>query len=132
MRNISNAQLVKHAVEAAANAHNPYSKFSVGSALVSKDGQLFVGANIENISYGLTICAERSAFCAAITAGQRNFDAIAIVASSKTPPLPCGACRQVMAEFCDGEFEIVLAAINKPNEIKVFTLDDLLPHQFEF
>jgi len=131
MSDMTNEQLVKHAVEAATNAYNPYSKFSVGAALLAKNGELFVGANIENVSYGLTICAERSAFCTAITAGCREFEAIAIVASSDTPPLPCGACRQVMAEFCDGKFEVVLASINNSEKIKVYSLDDLLPHQFE-
>jgi cytidine deaminase len=131
MSGITHQQLVKHAVEAAANAHNPYSNFSVGAALLGKNGELFVGTNIENISYGLTICAERSAFCAAITAGCREFEAIAIVASSDKPPLPCGACRQVMAEFCDGSFSIVLSTITAPTNIKVYSLDDLLPHQFE-
>ncbi len=128
---MTNEQLVKHAVEAATNAHNPYSKFSVGAALLGKNGELFLGANIENVSYGLTICAERSAFCAAITAGCREFETIAIVASSDTPPQPCGACRQVMAEFCDGKFEVVLATINNPEKIKAYILDDLLPHQFK-
>ena len=131
MSDITHQQLVNHAVEAAANAHNPYSKFSVGAALLGKNGELFVGTNIENVSYGLTICAERSAFCVAITAGCREFEAIAIVASGDTPPLPCGACRQVMAEFCESEFEIVLATINTPENIQVYSLNDLLPHQFE-
>ena len=131
MSDITNDKLIKYAVEAATNAYNPYSKLSVGAALLGKNGEVFVGANIENVSYGLTICAERSAFCAAITAGCRDFSAIAIVASSDTPPFPCGACRQVMAEFCDGTFAVVLATIDAPENMKAYRLDELLPHQFE-
>ncbi len=130
MSNITNEQLVEYAVEAASNAYNPYSKFSVGAALLGKNGEVFVGTNIENVSYGLTICAERSAFCAAITAGIREFSAIAIVASGDTPPSPCGACRQVMAEFCDDTFLVVLATIDAPDDIKAYRLNELLPYQF--
>jgi cytidine deaminase len=114
MSGVTQRQLVEAAVEAAANAYNPYSKFSVGAALLGKNGEIFVGTNVENASYGLTICAERTAFFSAITAGCREFSAIAIVASGERPPPPCGACRQVMAEFCSGDFEILLADIITP------------------
>jgi cytidine deaminase len=131
MSDITPQKLVEHAVEAAANAYSPYSKFSVGAALLGKNGELFVGTNVENSSYGLTICAERAAFFTAVTAGCREFSAIAIAATGDTPPPPCGACRQVMAEFCSGDFEIILAAINNPAAIETYALDDMLPHRFE-
>lgn len=131
MSSIAHHKLVERAVTAAENSHSPYSKFRVGAALLGKNGELFVGTNVENASYGLTICAERSAFFTAVTAGCKEFSAIAIVATGDTPPPPCGACRQVMAEFCAGNFKVILAAIDKPNDIQTYTLDDLLPHRFE-
>jgi len=128
---MSRQELVEQAVKAAANAYNPYSHFSVGAALLSKGGDLFVGVNVENASYGLTVCAERSALFSAVSAGCREFSAIAIVASGDVPPPPCGACRQVLAEFCAGDFEIILATIGNPEVTEVYTLDDMLPHRFE-
>ena len=131
MSSTVNDDLVKQAIAAAENSHSPYSKFRVGAALLAEDGSIFCGTNVENASYGLTICAERSAFFAAVTAGYRKFTAIAIVATGATPPAPCGACRQVMAEFCSGDFEIVLATIENPADIQIYTLDNMLPHRFE-
>jgi cytidine deaminase len=130
MSNITHAQLVEQAIAAASHSHSPYSQFRVGAALLASDGRVFVGTNIENASYGLTLCAERSAFGTAITAGARTFAAIAIVASGDEPSLPCGACRQVMAEFCDGELTVLLASINSPDKIQTYNLDALLPHAF--
>ncbi len=123
-------QLVEAAVTAASQAHCPYSKFHVGAALLAEDGTIFAGANVENASYGLTICAERSAFCAAVTSGARTFRAIAIVASGDEPPPPCGACRQVMAEFCSPDMPVLLATIDNPAAIQNLTLGELLPHTF--
>jgi cytidine deaminase len=103
-------------------AHAPYSKFQVGAALLVADGRIISGCNVENLSYGLTICAERVAIGSAIAAGQRQFAAMAVVADTKVPISPCGACRQVMAEF--GVGRIWLA-----NRMQVleFTLEELLP-----
>jgi cytidine deaminase len=123
-------QLVEQAIAAAQNAHCPYSQFCVGAALLTRDGQVFTGANVENASYGLTICAERSAIAAAITAGARDFEAVAIVASGDNPPLPCGACRQVMAEFCKDDFTIHIATIASPDAITTYRLHSLLPNAF--
>jgi cytidine deaminase len=131
MSSVTQQQLVERAVSVAENSHSPYSKFRVGAALLGKNGELFTGTNVENASYGLTICAERSAFFTAVTAGCKEFTAIAIVATGDTPPPPCGACRQVMAEFCAGDFEVILAAIDHPADIQTYTLDELLPHRFE-
>lgn len=84
---------------AQANAYAPYSRFPVGAALLADDGRVFTGANVENASYGLTSCAERSAIAAAVTAGARRFVALAVVGPAPEPPAPCGACRQVLHEF---------------------------------
>lgn len=94
--------LLTQAREARDQAYAPYSRFAVGAALRTKSGRVFLGCNVENLSFGLTSCAERNAVFAAIAAGEREFDAIAIVADSKQPVSPCGACRQVLAEFAPG------------------------------
>ena len=130
MSNINHQNLVDAAVAATSQAHCPYSGFSVGAALLDREGRIFLGVNVENASYGLTICAERSAICAAVTAGAREFDAIAIVASGDVPPSPCGACRQMLAEFCSCDLPVLLATINKPTEITNYRLGELLPHAF--
>ena len=103
------APLISAATAARLQAYAPYSNFQVGAALLAKDGRIFTGCNVENLSYGLTICAERNALFAAVTAGVREFDAIAIVADTREPVSPCGACRQVMAEF--GDFKIIAATL---------------------
>jgi len=93
------SQLTESALAAREKAYAPYSKFAVGAALRTKSGRIFRGCNVENLSFGLTICAERNAVFAAVAEGEREFDAIAIVADSIQPVTPCGACRQVLAEF---------------------------------
>ena len=103
-------------------AYAPYSNFQVGAALLAADGRIFVGCNVENLSYGLTNCAERVAVGAAVAAGVREFVAVAVVADTAVPISPCGACRQVLAEF--GVERILLA--NRTERLE-FTLDDLLP-----
>lgn len=121
-------ELAFQAREAQKASYSPYSKFRVGAALLTKEGEMVHGANIENASYGLTVCAERTALFNAVLAGKKGFKAIAVVGDMDDFCTPCGACRQVMAEFCGNDFEIVL--INSKDEIKVFSLNELLPHSF--
>jgi cytidine deaminase len=123
-KDIKNNSLVKAAVEARKAAYAPYSKFAVGVALLSKGGQVFKACNVENISLGLTICAERSAVAAAVAAGEKDFQAIAIVTNSKKPALPCGACRQVLAEFSP---TMTIIAATTSGESEEFHLGELLP-----
>jgi len=103
-------------------AYAPYSKFRVGAALLAADGRVFTGCNVENLSYGLTICAERVAVGTAIAAGASEFSAVAVVADTKVPISPCGACRQVMAEFRVGRVWLA-----NRDECLEFTLEALLP-----
>ena len=105
-------------------AHAPYSNFRVGAALESTDGKIFHGCNVENISFGLTICAERSAVSAAISAGVRSFRRIVIVADSDEPVTPCGACRQVLSEFSEN---IEIISVNLKSKKYCTTLAKLLP-----
>jgi cytidine deaminase len=114
--------LVEAAWQTREHAHAPYSNFAVGAALLAADGRIFTGCNVENLSYGLTICAERVAIATAVAAGVRDFLAISVVADTSVPVSPCGACRQVMAEF--GVPKILLA--NRTERLE-FTLDQLLP-----
>ena len=116
--------LYKQAEDALRFAYAPYSRFKVGAALMAKDGRVFTGCNVENIAYGSTICAERVAFTKAISEGVTDFKAIAIANSSSTSCPPCGSCRQVMSEFCEDDFMIVL-------KNKTFTLKELLPEHFD-
>lgn len=114
--------LVKAAWQAREQAYAPYSKFQVGAALLAADGRVFVGCNVENLSYGLTTCAERVAMGAAVAAGAREFLAVAVVAETGVPISPCGACRQVLAEF---GVPLVVSA-NRATRL-VFRMEDLLP-----
>ncbi len=120
--------LIQHARETREHAYAPYSGFAVGAALLTKSGRIFCGCNVENLSFGLTICAERNAVAAAIAAGEREFTAIAVVADSKTPVTPCGACRQVLAEF--GE-NLDICSVNLAGERFVSKLSVLLPRARE-
>jgi len=117
-------QLVTQAMEVAGRAYAPYSRFHVGAVLVGKDGRIFSGCNVENISYGLTICAERNAVFAAVAAGCREFEKIVITADTELPASPCGACRQVLAEF-NPDLEVVLS--NFRGQTETFRLSRLLP-----
>lgn len=119
---MNHTELVAAAWEAREMAYAPYSKFAVGAALQAADGRIFSGCNVENVSYGLTQCAERTAICAAVAAGAREFVALAVVADTAVPISPCGACRQVMAEF--GVPRIILA--NRSERLE-FSLEELLP-----
>lgn len=117
-------KLVIQAIEVASQAYAPYSRFHVGAVLVAKDGRIFSGCNVENISYGLSICAERNAVFAAVASGCREFTKIVITTDTKEPASPCGACRQVLAEF-NPDMEVVLA--NFQGKTERFRLSDLLP-----
>ena len=120
----TNDQLVTQAIEVAGRAYAPYSRFQVGAVLVGKDGRIFAGCNVENISFGLTICAERNAVFAAVAAGCRELAKIVIVADTEVPASPCGACRQVLAEF-NPDLELVLSNFRGSRE--TFRLSELLP-----
>ena len=114
--------LIAAAWRARDGAYAPYSKFAVGAALLAADGRIFTGCNVENLSYGLTMCAERVAVGAAVAAGAREFVAVAVVADTGVPISPCGACRQVLAEF--GVPRVILA--NRQERVE-FALAELLP-----
>lgn len=116
--------LLARAVEARAVAYAPYSHFSVGAALETRSGKVFTGCNVENLSFGLTCCAERNAVFAAIVAGEREFTRIVIVADSQEPVTPCGACRQVLAEFCD---DLEMRSVNLQGVEYSASLRELLP-----
>ncbi len=118
--------LVTAARAAQQQAYAPYSRFHVGAALESEDGRVFVGCNVENASYGLTICAERAAVCAAVSAGARRFRRVVVVSDSVPPAAPCGACRQVLAEFGP---DLRIDGVG-PNGTSSWTIADLLPVAF--
>lgn len=120
---IDHAQLLAAAWMARETAYAPYSRFSVGAALLTSTGRIFQGCNVENVSLGLTICAERSAAVAAIQAGERELIAIAVAAETSTPIVPCGACRQFLAEFNP---TIVVLSASRDAQIS-WSLDELLP-----
>jgi cytidine deaminase len=122
-------RLLNAARVAQRKAYAPYSKFPVGAALLTKSGKLFTGCNVENASYGLTICAERVAIGKAVSEGHRQFCAIAVVAPSKEPT-PCGACRQVLAEF--GDCLVVCADSRQSAPAQIYRLAELLPATFRF
>lgn len=122
--------LLRAAAQAGRSAYCPYSRFRVGAALRCCDGTVFTGCNVENASYGLTICAERAALFAAVAAGHRAFTVLAIVADAPHPPTPCGACRQVLSEFCDPQFPIVTATAADTEAFQTRLLGTLLPEAF--
>lgn len=132
---IDYSMLVKEALEARKKAYTPYSKFKVGAALLTKDGNIVRGCNIENAAYSPTNCAERTAIFKAVSEGIMDFKAIAIVGGHETETdvlsdyaYPCGVCRQVMREFCEPDFEVIVG--KSVNEYKVFRLDEILPNGF--
>lgn len=124
---MENEVLITYAKKAMGNAYAPYSQFYVGAALLTKDGEIFTGCNVENASFGASICAERCAVLKAISEGYTSFEKIAIVSSSEEFTYPCGICRQFLSEFME-EGSVVLE--DKNGEIKEYPLTDLLPYAF--
>lgn len=124
-------KLVNHAIDGRSKAYTPYSHFKVGAALLLKDGSYIEGCNVENVSYGLSNCAERTTLFKMISEGKSKTDivAMAIVADTKNPVSPCGACRQVMAELLDSDTPVYLA--NLHHDVKKTTVAELLPYGFE-
>lgn len=120
-------EIIKKAIDAKSKSYSPYSKFSVGAAVITEDGEIYSGCNIENASYTPTICAERTAIFKAISEGNRIIKKIAIIGSAKDT-FPCGVCRQVIREFQSEDMEIIVA--NSLEDYKVFKLEDLLPYSF--
>lgn len=127
MVSLSERRLVAEARAARRQAYAPHSKFRVGAALLAASGKVYHGCNIENASYGLTVCAERVAFFNAIAAGENRFITIAVVSDGAATP--CGACRQVMAEFAP-DLRILVADTKRRGPMKTFLLDELLPSRF--
>ena len=130
MKHITDGELFALAEEARAKAYSPYSNITVGAALLCGSGRVYTGANIENAAFSPSVCAERVAIFSAIHSGERELVAIAVAGGaagerSRERFSPCGVCRQVMTEFCKGDFRIILS------ESESFTLDELLPHRFD-
>lgn len=127
-------EFIQKAINARENAYVPYSNFAVGAVIRTKNGKDFIGCNVENASYGACNCAERTAIFKAVSEGYTEFSMIAIVGGAvgsneiNDYAYPCGICRQVMEEFCDEDFEIIVA--KSINDYKVFKLTDLLPNSF--
>ena len=126
---VSKQQLVAAAMKARQRAVAPYSKFRVGAALLAKSGRIYHGANVESESYGLTCCAERIALFAALMEGEREFRAIAVVAPMADGAMPCGACRQLLAEYANGAV-VFIADSRRPKVIREFDVKELLPGAF--
>ena len=123
------ARLIKAAIAARKQAVAPYSQFRVGAALLTGDGEIVSGANVESVSYGLTCCAERIALFKALTDGKKTFRAIAIVAALENGPMPCGACRQLLAEYAPAA-QVWIADTRVPKRVREFTVSQLLPGAF--
>ena len=122
--------LLRQAVATSQRAHAPYSKFHVGAALLADDGSVVTGCNVENASYGLTICAERNAIFHAVATGRTKFKAVAVVADGEAIPYPCGACRQVLAEFAPKDAPLNIYLVSDEG-VETHTLDELLPNAFK-
>jgi len=122
------SKLIEAALAARENAHAPFSKFKVGAAVEDQTGRIFTGCNVENATYGLTICAERVAIFKAISEGARKFTRIAVAADTEVLPPPWGACRQILWEFC-GNAELIL--VNLQGKTESFRLKDLFPRPFD-
>ncbi|HEX7063943.1 MAG TPA: cytidine deaminase [Bacillales bacterium] len=125
---MTNAELIAEAKRAREFAYVPYSKFAVGAALLTEDGEVFHGCNIENAAYSMCNCGERTAFFKAVSEGKKRFSKLAVIADSDRPVPPCGACRQVMGEFCSPEMEVILT--NLKGDVQETTVQELLPGAF--
>lgn len=121
-------RLIEAAKLAMDNAYVPYSQFRVGAAVLTDDGSIYSGCNVENVSYGLTNCAERTAVFKAVSEGAHRVQAVAIVGDTEQPIAPCGACRQVLAEFADSQTPVYL--VSATGQVKHCTLEELLPYAF--
>jgi len=121
-------KLIAESKKAREQAYVPYSKFPVGAALLAEDGTIYHGCNIENSAYSMTNCAERTAFFKAVSDGVRSFKALAVVGDTEGPVSPCGACRQVIAEFCNGSMPVYLTNLN--GDVEETTVAKLLPGAF--
>ncbi|WP_261129530.1 cytidine deaminase [Bacillus sp. Marseille-Q3570] len=121
-------ELIQEAIEARKYAYTPYSKFQVGAALLTEEGKVYRGANIENAAYSLCNCAERTALFKAYSEGDKTFQALAVVADTKRPVPPCGACRQVISELCTPTMPVYLT--NLKGDIQELKVSDLLPGAF--
>ncbi|KAA0957767.1 cytidine deaminase [Planococcus sp. ANT_H30] len=121
-------QLMEQAIKARGNAYVPYSKFPVGAALLTAEGKVYLGCNIENAGYSLTNCAERTAVFKAVSEGDKSFVALAVSADTSGPVSPCGACRQVLAEFCPPDMPVYLT--NLKGDVQETTISELLPGAF--
>ena len=126
---MTDVELIEIARQAQKNAYAPYSNFKVGAALLSSQGKIFTGVNVENGSYGLTICAERTAIAKAVSEGHLKFARIVVYSNCSPPATPCGACRQVLNEFSP---DMQVICVNNQNEINRFDLSYLLPESFSF
>lgn len=120
-------RLIVEATAAGEHAHAPYSGFDVGAALLTHSGDIILGCNVENATFGATVCAERNAIANAVVQGYRDFDALCVITPADHPVAPCGICRQVLAEFCD-DLEILM--VTTSGDRLFVTLDELLPHRF--
>ncbi len=132
---MNNAELIKLALEARQKSYSPYSGFAVGAALLCKNGRVFTGCNIENSGYSATNCAERTAIFKAVSEGETEFEKIAVVGGNAEESVPekycppCGICRQVLREFCNCDFEVIIARTS--GDYKTMTLGELLPESFD-
>lgn len=122
-------ELMQKAMDVSKNSYSPYSKFPVGACLLTDSGNVYCGCNFENGSLGMTICAERNAIGTAIANGERKIKAIAIYSPKQDNCTPCGACRQVLHEFCDSDEQLDII-VKVGNELKIYTLAHLLPESF--
>ncbi len=124
--------LAEAARKAAASSYSPYSKYPVGAAILASDGSVWTGCNVENASYGLSMCAERTALFKAVSEGRRSFRAIAVAGGTvSAPAVPCGACRQALAEFCQPATPVAVVPLDGGPPV-VRSLGDYLPFSFEF